>query len=60
MHERGVPLSELCRRRDVNYTRINKCKAQLGGSGVSGDKILKSQEDENVKLKRLWQRYDAR
>jgi putative transposase len=52
-HEAGTPVPELCREHGVSDANICKWKAKYGGMEVSEAKRLKTQEDENAKLKRL-------
>lgn len=53
-HEAGVPVADLCRTHGVSSPSIYKWKANYGGMDVSEAKRLKSLEDENAKLKKLW------
>lgn len=54
-HEAGTAVAELCRKHGVSDASIYKWKAKFGGMDVSEAKRLKTQEDENTKLKRLLQ-----
>ena len=53
-HEAGTPVSELCCKHRVSDASNYKWKSKFGGMEVSGAKRLKTLEDENAKLTRLW------
>jgi putative transposase len=44
----------LCRKHGVSDASMYKWKAKFGGMEVSEAKRLRSLEDENTRLKRLW------
>ena len=52
-HEAGVSVADLCRKHGVSDASIYKWKAKFGGMEVSEAKRLRTQEDENTRLKRL-------
>jgi putative transposase len=51
--EAGMPTVEVCRRHGLSPASLYKFKAKYGGMNVSDPHRLKSQEDENSKLKGL-------
>jgi putative transposase len=51
--EAGMPTAEVCCRHGLSPASSYKFKAKYGGLNVPDTHRLKSQEDENVKLKRL-------
>jgi putative transposase len=53
-HEAGVSVADLCRKHGVSDASIYKWKAKFGGLEVSEAKRLRTPEDENTRLKRLW------
>jgi putative transposase len=53
-HEAGVSVADLCRKHGVSDASIYKWKAKFGGLEVSEAKRLKTLEDENTRLKRLF------
>lgn len=53
-HEAGVSVVDLCRKHGVNDASIYKWKAKFGGIEGSEAKRLKTSEDENTRLKRLF------
>jgi putative transposase len=53
-HDAGVSVADLCRKHGVSDASIYKWKAKFGGMDVSEAKRLRTLEDENTKLKRLF------
>jgi putative transposase len=53
-HEAGAKTPELCRRHGISDATFYKWKAKYGGLEVSEARRLKSLEDENRRLKKLW------
>ncbi len=51
--ESGVSVADLCRKHGVSDASIYKWKAKFGGMDVSEARRLRTQEDENSKLKRM-------
>ena len=58
--EGGLSTSDVCRKHGISSATFYKWKAKFGGLDVSDAKRLKSLEDENAKLKKLFGRGHAR
>jgi putative transposase len=52
--EAGAKTQEVCRRHGISDATFYKWKAKYGGLEVSEARRLKSLEDENRRLKKLW------
>ena len=52
--EGGVPVSELCREHGMSNASFYKWRAKYGGMGASMVSQMKSMEDENRRLKRMY------
>ena len=52
--EAGMPTAEVCRRHGISPATFYKWKAKYGGLEGSEAKRLRSLEDENAKLKKLF------
>lgn len=52
--EGGVPVSELCREQGMSTTSFYKWRAKYGGMDASVICLLKSVEDENRRLKKMY------
>lgn len=53
-HEAGAKAADLARKHGVSEATLYDWKAKYGGMDVSDAKRLKSLEDENAKLKKLF------
>lgn len=51
--ERGMSISEVCRRHGMSSATFYKWKAKFGGMDVSDARRLKTLETENARLKKL-------
>ena len=51
--QRGMTVTDLCRKHAIGKATFFKWEAQLGGMDVSDARKLKQLEDENAKLKKL-------
>ena len=52
--EGGVPVAELCREHGISSTSFYKWRAKYGGMDVSMMSQMKSLEEENRRLKRMF------
>lgn len=52
--EGGVPVAELCREHGISSATFYKWRAKYGGMDVSMMSQMKSLEDENRRLKRMF------
>ena len=52
--EGGAPTGDVCRKHGISSATFYKWKAKYGGLEVSDAKRLKTLEDENAKLKKLF------
>ena len=52
--EGGVPVAELCREHGISSTTFYKWRAKYGGMDVSMMSQMKSLEEENRRLKRMF------
>ena len=52
--EGGVPLAELCREHGMSNASFYKWRAKYGGMDASMVSQMKSMEDENRRLKRMY------
>ena len=52
--EGGVPVSELCREHGMSNASFYKWRAKYGGMDASMVSQMKSMEDENRRLKRMY------
>ena len=53
-HEKGRPVTELCREYGISQATFYKWKSKYGGMTVSQLKKLKELEEENRKLKTMY------
>ena len=53
-HDAGAKTADVCRKHGISSATFYKWKAKYGGLDVSDAKRLKSLEDENAKLKKLF------
>ncbi len=53
-HDAGASVAEVCRRHGMSTATFYAWKAKFGGLEVSEARRLKSLEEENAKLKRLY------
>jgi len=58
-HTAGSKTAEVCRRHGISDATFYKWKAKYGGMEVSDAKRLKTLEDKNRRLKKLFGRVDA-
>ena len=53
-HQAGIPVAELCRKHGISDATFYNWRSRYGGMEVSEARRLKSLEDENRKLKKLF------
>ena len=53
-HEAGAATSDVCRKHGISSATFYKWKAKYGGLEVSEAKRLRSLEDENRRLKKMY------
>ena len=59
-HEAGAKTTDLARKHGISEATLYNWKAKYGGMEISDAKRLRSLEEENRKLKKLFGRVDAR
>jgi putative transposase len=52
--EAGIPIREICRELGVTETTFYNWKAKYGGLEISDVKKMKSLEEENARLKKMY------
>ena len=52
--EGGVPVAELCREHGMSNASFYKWRAKYGGMDASMVSLMKTMEDENRRLKRMY------